>query len=65
MPVPLRQGARIGWYLFQQKKLRRKDKFPLIVELEPLFACNLKCQGCGKIQQPHDVLRQRMPVERA
>src|ERR1700744_1598859 len=64
MAVPLRQGARIGWYLFS-KKIRRVEKFPLIVELEPLFACNLKCQGCGKIQQTHDLLRQRMPVERA
>src|SRR5690349_24325562 len=64
MPVPLRQSARIGWYLARQK-LRHRDKFPLIVELEPLFACNLKCNGCGKIQHPHDVLRQRMPVEQA
>ena len=64
MAIPLRQGARIGWYLFNQK-VRRRDKFPLIVELEPLFACNLKCNGCGKIQQPHEVLRQRMPVEQA
>ncbi|MGH8862976.1 MAG: adenosyl-hopene transferase HpnH, partial [Jatrophihabitantaceae bacterium] len=64
MAVPLRQGARIGWYLFSQK-VRRREKFPLIVELEPLFACNLKCNGCGKIQQPHDVLARRMPVEQA
>jgi len=64
MAIPLRQGARIGWYLFNQR-LRRRDKFPLIVELEPLYACNLHCAGCGKIQQPHDVLRQRMPVEQA
>jgi hopanoid biosynthesis associated radical SAM protein HpnH len=64
MPVSFRQQARIGWYLFQQK-LARREKFPLIVELEPLFACNLACQGCGKIQHPHDLLRQRMPVERA
>jgi hopanoid biosynthesis associated radical SAM protein HpnH len=64
MAIALRQSARIGWYLMRQK-LRHVDKFPLIVELEPLFACNLACQGCGKIQHPHDVLRQRMPVERA
>ncbi|HEV7203234.1 MAG TPA: adenosyl-hopene transferase HpnH [Jatrophihabitans sp.] len=64
MPIPLRQGARIGWYLFSQK-VRRREKFPLIVELEPLFACNLKCNGCGKIQHPHEILRQRMPVEQA
>jgi hypothetical protein len=40
MAIPLRQGARLGWYLFNQK-IRKRDKFPLIVELEPLFACNL------------------------
>ncbi len=35
------------------------------MELEPLFACNLKCAGCGKIQQPASMLKQRMPVEQA
>src|SRR5271167_1544529 len=64
MAVPMRQGLRIGAYLLKNK-VQRRDKFPLIVELEPLFACNLKCNGCGKIQQPHDLLAQRMPVERA
>ena len=64
MTMPLRQSVRIGAYLMRQK-LARRDKFPLLVELEPLFACNLKCAGCGKIQQPHDVLKQRMPVEQA
>src|SRR5215471_1501500 len=64
MSMPLRQSLRIGSYLVGQK-LARRDKFPLLVELEPLFACNLKCAGCGKIQQPHDVLKQRMPVEQA
>jgi hopanoid biosynthesis associated radical SAM protein HpnH len=62
--IPLRQNVRIGAYLFKQKVLRR-TKFPLIVELEPLFACNLKCGGCGKIQHPASILKQRMPVEQA
>ncbi|HEX4257010.1 MAG TPA: adenosyl-hopene transferase HpnH, partial [Streptosporangiaceae bacterium] len=64
MSVSMRQSMRIGSYLAKQKITRNK-KFPLIVELEPLFACNLKCAGCGKIQQPHTVLKQRMPVEQA
>jgi len=51
-------------YLTEQK-LRRREKFPLIVELEPLFQCNLACEGCGKIQQPDHVLKQRMSVEQA
>jgi hopanoid biosynthesis associated radical SAM protein HpnH len=62
--MPLHQTARLGGYLLKQKLLRRK-KFPLLVELEPLFACNLKCAGCGKIQQPAALLKQRMPVEQA
>jgi hopanoid biosynthesis associated radical SAM protein HpnH len=54
----------MGWYLTRQR-LARREKFPLIAELEPLFQCNLACQGCGKIQHPDHVLRQRMPVDQA
>jgi hopanoid biosynthesis associated radical SAM protein HpnH len=64
MAMPFRQSMRLGAYLMKQK-LRGREKFPLVMELEPLFACNLKCAGCGKIQQPHTVLKQRMPVEQA
>src|ERR1700731_765834 len=64
MGVPIRQGARMGWYLMRQR-LAKREKFPLIVELEPLFQCNLECAGCGKIQHPEHVLRRRMPVEQA
>jgi hopanoid biosynthesis associated radical SAM protein HpnH len=62
--MPARQTVRLGGYLLKQKLLRR-EKFPLLVELEPLFACNLKCAGCGKIQHPAALLKQRMPVEQA
>jgi hopanoid biosynthesis associated radical SAM protein HpnH len=64
MTMPLRQSLRIGAYILS-RKLRRVRRFPLLVELEPLFACNLACAGCGKIQHPADVLRRRMPVEQA
>ena len=64
MAVPVRQSIRVATYLAEQK-LRRRDKFPLLVELEPLFQCNLECAGCGKIQHPEHVLRRRMPVEQA
>ncbi|HSS09289.1 MAG TPA: adenosyl-hopene transferase HpnH [Acidimicrobiales bacterium] len=62
MPIPLRQSVRVGTYLMRQK-LARRDKFPLIVELEPLFACNLACAGCGKIQHPTEILRKRLSVD--
>ena len=64
MGVPLRQTVRVGQYVIRQKMARR-EKFPLIVELEPLFACNLECAGCGKIQYPTEILRRRLTVEDA
>jgi len=64
MPVPFRQSVRMGAYLARQR-LARREKFPLLVELEPLFQCNLACAGCGKIQHPDHVLRRRMSVEQA
>ena len=64
MGVPLRQSVKTAAYLARQR-LARREKFPLLVELEPLYQCNLECAGCGKIQHPDHVLRRRMPVEQA
>src|ERR671927_1109147 len=64
MAVPLRQSLRLAAYLARQR-LRRRERFPLLVELEPLYQCNLACAGCGKIQHPDHVLRRRMPVDQA
>src|ERR1700694_1992935 len=64
MAVMIRQSTRMGWYLMRQR-LAKREKFPLLVELEPLFQCNLACAGCGKIQHPEHVLRRRMSVAQA
>ncbi len=64
MAIPLRQNLRIAAYL-AKNKIRKVEKYPLIVELEPLFACNLACPGCGKIQYPTEILRQRLTPEDA
>ncbi len=64
MSIPIKQKAAIFKYLAQQKR-RKVEKFPLIVELEPLFACNLSCSGCGKIQHPIETLRKRLSVDDA
>src|SRR5215475_4269997 len=64
MGARFKQSTRMGWYLMRQR-LAKREKFPLIVELEPLFQCNLACSGCGKIQHPEHELRRRMPVEQA
>src|ERR671927_995551 len=64
MAVTFRQSTRMGWYLMRQR-LAKRERFPLLVELEPLFQCNLACAGCGKIQHPDHILKRRMPVEQA
>src|SRR4051812_17910256 len=64
MGVRFKQNTRMGMYLMRQR-LAKREKFPLIVELEPLFQCNLACSGCGKIQHPEHELKKRMPVEQA
>lgn len=62
MGVPLRMKFAVGSYLIKQKILRR-EKYPLVMMLEPLFACNLECAGCGKIQYPVEILKKRLTPE--
>lgn len=62
MGIPLKQQYKIGSYLIGQK-LRGNQRYPLVLMLEPLFQCNLACEGCGKIAYPDDILAQRMSVE--
>jgi hopanoid biosynthesis associated radical SAM protein HpnH len=64
MGIPIRQAARLAAYMAKQR-IKGVEKFPLLVELEPLFACNLACKGCGKIQHPPEILRKRLSVEEA
>jgi hopanoid biosynthesis associated radical SAM protein HpnH len=61
MGIPLVQQYRVGKYLLTQK-LRGRRKYPLVLMLEPLFQCNLACSGCGKIDYPDDILRQRISL---
>ena len=61
MAIPLIQQIRVGSYLIKQK-LRGRRKYPLVLMLEPLFQCNLACAGCGKIDYPDEILKQRVSV---
>jgi hopanoid biosynthesis associated radical SAM protein HpnH len=61
MGVPLRQQYQVARYVIGQK-LRGVERYPLVLMLEPLFQCNLACAGCGKIDYPTEVLRQRLSV---
>jgi hopanoid biosynthesis associated radical SAM protein HpnH len=42
--------------------LRRR--FPLVLMLEPLHACNLTCTGCGRIREYESTISERMPLEK-
>ncbi|MDA3922654.1 MAG: adenosyl-hopene transferase HpnH [Salinisphaera sp.] len=64
MSVPLIQQYRVARYIMGQK-VARNERYPLVLMLEPLFQCNLACAGCGKIDHPKDILKQRMSVEDA
>jgi hopanoid biosynthesis associated radical SAM protein HpnH len=62
MGVPLIQQYRVGRYIVQQK-LKRVQRYPLVLMLEPLFRCNLACAGCGKIDYPEDILDRRLSFD--
>ena len=62
MGVPLLQQFRVGSYILGQK-LKGKEKYPLVLMLEPLFKCNLACAGCGKIDYPKAILDKRLSYE--
>ena len=61
MAIPLRQQIRVGAYVLNQW-LRGRDRYPLVLMLEPLFRCNLACAGCGKIDYPAPILNRRLSV---
>jgi len=62
--VPLIQAYRVGRYI-AGRKLRGVKRYPLVLMLETLFQCNLACAGCGKIDQPKEILKERMSLEDA
>ncbi len=41
-----------------------KKRFPLVLQLEPLHACNLTCTGCGRIREYETSISQIVPLEK-
>ena len=62
MRFPLSLTASMSSYI-AGKRLRGADKFPLVMMLEPLHACNLTCTGCGRIREYKDTIREKLTVE--
>ena len=62
MGRPMELAFRLGWYVVKNKLSRRK-RFPLVTMLEPLEACNLACEGCGRIREYESVIGRTLTVE--
>jgi len=54
--------AAVTRYVLKQR-LAGRERYPLVLMLEPLFRCNLSCTGCGKIQYPVQILKKNLSVE--
>jgi hopanoid biosynthesis associated radical SAM protein HpnH len=44
-------------------KMKGKDKYPLVLMLEPTHLCNLACSGCGRIREYADTIQEMMSLE--
>jgi hopanoid biosynthesis associated radical SAM protein HpnH len=44
------------------RKLRGERRFPLVLMLEPLHACNLTCTGCGRIREYSETIKEKLSV---
>ena len=62
MRFPLSLTANMAGYLAKKTVLREK-RFPLVMMLEPLHACNLTCTGCGRIREYKSTINEMMSVE--
>lgn len=53
-------------YLFPRRRWPERGKlFPMVLMLEPLEACNLRCIGCGRVREYRNAMDLRMPVDEA
>lgn len=64
MRFPLSLSLSLSSYLLRQR-IRRVKQFPLVLMLEPLHACNLKCDGCGRIKEYESTINEVMPLKEA
>ena len=61
MRFPLAMMASTAAYL-ARKKLSGEKRFPLVLMLEPLHACNLTCTGCGRIREYSTNIKEKLTL---
>jgi len=59
-PRALEMG--MATYLAKKRLIRRQERFPVTLMLEPLEICNLECHGCGRIREYEHVFDKRLSV---
>ena len=42
---------------------RRRPRYPFVLMLEPTHLCNLACEGCGKIREFENTVREKLSLE--
>ncbi len=62
MLFPLPMTTRIAGYV-ARKRLTGAKKFPMVLMLEPLHACNLTCTGCGRIREYETTIKQKLTID--
>jgi hopanoid biosynthesis associated radical SAM protein HpnH len=62
MRFPLSLTRSMTGYLLR-KRLSGKQRFPLVLMLEPLFACNLRCSGCGRVREYADCASETLSID--
>jgi hopanoid biosynthesis associated radical SAM protein HpnH len=62
MLFPLPMTSRIAGYV-ARKRLTGAKKFPMVLMLEPLHACNLTCTGCGRIREYESSIKQKLSID--
>jgi hopanoid biosynthesis associated radical SAM protein HpnH len=54
--------SKIAGYVVK-KKASRASKYPMVLMLEPLHACNLTCTGCGRIREYETTIKQKLSIQ--
>lgn len=62
MRYPLKMTVNLARYV-AKNRFRGAQKFPMVLMLEPLHACNLTCTGCGRIREYKSTINEMMTVE--
>jgi len=62
MRFPISLTSKMAGYLLK-KRLAGETKFPLVLMLEPLHACNLTCTGCGRIREYSNTIKDKLTIE--